>query len=174
MTPLILHPLLRYSQHSVRGNTCPLLWDLHDAPTYSIRHVSDPTAPLTHAELCQHATSPPAPSLYIDCGIFPEEWPIHAYNPCGVTIGDVLQAIYTCVQQQIRQEEWDGLCAKQRDRVNRVFDARWRLSVNPLRVRACGVLRIDCLLQHTWFAGLTVSIAHRNSLNCILTLRRPH
>jgi len=172
MTPLMLHSLLRYSQHNIAGNhCCSLLWDLHETPAYSVRHTSGPNASLVDAELSQHATLPPVTSLDIKCGIFPAEWPIHAYNPRGVTIRDVLQAIHTCLQLQIRQDEWDGLCAKQQDRVNRVFDARWRLSFDPQRVRARGVLRIDCLLQHIWFAGLTVSLVYGNS--CILKLRRP-
>jgi len=172
MTPLLLHPLLRYSQHNiVDSHCCSLLWDLHDTPTYSVRHVSGPNALLTADELSQYATSPPVPSLHIKCGIFPADWPIQASNPQGVMIGDVLQAIHTCLQLQIRKDEWDSLCKKQRDRINRVFDSRWRVSIDPLRIRGHGVLRVDCLLQHIWFAGLSVSLVHGDS--CILTLRRP-
>jgi hypothetical protein len=173
MDPLTLHPLLRYSQHNIVGShCCSLVWDLHEAPTYSVRHVSDPNALLEVAELSQFATSPPVTSLHIKCGIFPADWPMQACNSQGVTIRDVLQAIHTCLHLQIRQDEWDSLCKKQRDRINKVFDSRWRMSVDPLHVRAHGVLRVDCLLQHIWFAGLTVvSIVRGNS--CILTLRCP-
>ena len=172
MTPLILHPLLCYSQHYIVDlHCCSLLWDMHQVPSYFVRQVHPPNTLLTDAELSHYATSPSVQSLNITCGIFPSDWPIRAHNPTGVRIRDVLQAIHTCLHVQITPKEWNGLCAKQRDRINRVFDARWRVSVEPLRVRAHGILRIDCLLQHTWFAGLTVSLVHENS--CILSLRRP-
>lgn len=172
MTPLILHPLLRYSQHNIVPNhCCSLLWDMHEAPAYCVRYTADPNALLTHADLSQYATSPPATSLHIICGIFPADWPIKAHNPHGVTIYDVLHAIHSCLQLQIRPDEWDSLCAKQRERINKVFDTRWRVSDDPLRIRAHGVLRVDCLLQHIRFGGLSVSVVHENS--CILTLRRP-
>lgn len=169
---LIIHPLLCYSQHNIVGShCCSLLWDMHDTPSFSVRHVSDSNTLLSPQELSHYATSPPVPSLQIKCGVFPADWPIQASNPQGVTIRDVLQAIHSCLQLQIRKDEWDSLCKKQRDRINRVFDSRWRVSIDPPRVRGQGVLRVDCLLQHIWFAGLTVSVVHENS--CILTLRCP-
>jgi hypothetical protein len=172
MNPLLLHRLLCYSQHNIIGtHCCSLLWDFQEPPAYSVRHVSGSNALLTDTELSEPATSPAVISLHIKCGIFPFDWPIHAYNPQGVTIRDVLHAIHACLQLQIRRDEWDSLCAKQRDRINRVFDTRWRVSADPPSVRTHGVLRVDCLLQHIWFAGLTVSLVQENS--CILTLRRP-
>jgi hypothetical protein len=172
MSPILLHSLLCYSQHNIIGtHCCHLLWDFHEQPAYSVRHVSGTNPLLTDTELSEWATSPRLISLHIKCGVFPFDWPIHVYNPQGVTIRDVLHAIHTCLQSQIKPDEWDSLCAKQRDRINRVFDTRWRMSANPSSVRAHGVLRVDCLLQHVWFAGLTMSPVHDNG--CILTLRRP-
>ncbi|RDB28043.1 hypothetical protein Hypma_002196 [Hypsizygus marmoreus] len=171
MSPLTLHPLLAYSQHNIAVGHCnAILWDLREAPT-SIRHVSNLDIVLTEHELSELATTPPVKSLHVVCGLFAEDWPIDARNPQGVTILDVLKAIYTCLQTQITQEEWYRMCLKQRRRVSVVFDARWRVAKDTTITHAHGVLRADCLLQHTLFAGLTVSLETEGT--CILTLRCP-
>jgi hypothetical protein len=46
---------------------------------------------------------------------------------------------------------------KHRERVSAVFHHRWTSSPDPPRVRANGVIRSDCVLQSTYFAGLTPS-----------------
>ncbi|EDR08206.1 ectomycorrhiza-regulated small secreted protein [Laccaria bicolor S238N-H82] len=166
-----LHPLLCYSQHPVESNhCCAILWDLREAPV-SIPHVSSLDHFLPDAELTQHATSPPVTIFHVSCGFFPEEWSIEVRNPQGVTVLDVLKAIHSALQPQIHQHEWERLCKKHQDRVAAVFDARWRVSAEPEESRTHGVLRIDCLLHHTWFGGLSVSLEDENS--CILSLRRP-
>ncbi|KAJ7512866.1 ectomycorrhiza-regulated small secreted protein [Mycena galericulata] len=172
MPPPILHPLLQYSQHHIeRGQCCPLLWDLGEPP-HSARHVSAPDRTLSEFELSQHATNPPVSFLRITCGIFPEEsWAVETRNWLGVTIRNVLDEIFATVRRQISYAEWDKLCPKQQDRVNVVFDARWRRSVDPAQVREHGVLRADCLLQHVLFAGLSAALDTEDTY--LLTLGRP-
>ncbi|KAJ7778586.1 ectomycorrhiza-regulated small secreted protein [Mycena maculata] len=172
MSPPALHPLLQYSQHDRElGHCCPLRWDLRDSPR-SACHVAAPDRPLSEFELSQHATNPPVSCLRITCGIFPEEsWVLEARNWLGVTVRNVLDEIFATVQRQITYEEWDKFCPKQRNRVNVVFDTRWRRSMDPARTREHGVLRSDCLLQHTLFAGLSAELSSEDTY--LLTLGRP-
>ncbi|GLB42165.1 hypothetical protein LshimejAT787_1101800 [Lyophyllum shimeji] len=168
-----LHPLLQYSQHDIiPGHCTSLLWDLREAPIMSVRHVSAPHIALTEHELREHATTPPVPVLQITCEILPGGWSMTARNPQGVTLLDILQAIHACLQIQLTHDEWDAMSLKQQGRISKVFDLRWRVSAAPASTHANGVIRADCLLQHTLFGGLTRSLVTADS--CILTLRRPY
>jgi hypothetical protein len=161
-----LHPLLRYNQYPVvPGHCCPLLWDLRQPPD---------TGRVVSAEsfyLSEWATTPPTAILHITCDIFPGVWPVEVCHLEGITIGDVLHAIYTTLMHPIRRQEWDQLSENQRSRVNVVFEARCKVAVDGEECRSRGILRVDCLLQHTLFAGLSVSLA--TDCSCILILRRP-
>ncbi|KAJ7485696.1 ectomycorrhiza-regulated small secreted protein [Mycena latifolia] len=175
MSPLGLHPLLQYSLNNGElGRCCALLWDLREPP-HLARHVLAPDRPLTEFELSQHATNPPVSCLRVTCGIFPEEsWVLEARNWLGVTVRNVLEAIHVTACTQITYPEWDKLCPKQQDRVNIVFDARWRRSIDPAQVRERGVLRADCLLRHVLFGGLTAAPDNDTENNTyLLTLGRP-
>ncbi|KAJ8693690.1 hypothetical protein PTI98_008665 [Pleurotus ostreatus] len=160
----------KYSQHDLPGgNRCRIKWDLRQPPCSSAQLIeSDQT--LSDTELAQHATHPPLNTLQIICGVLPFEWPIIAQNPTGVTIADVLQAIHQTVMVQIKQNEYDALSLKQRNRIAQIFDTRWRASLEPRTIWSFGVLRVDCLLNHTIFAGLTMTIEGTDA--CIVSLRR--
>ncbi|KAG6915018.1 hypothetical protein DXG01_013900 [Tephrocybe rancida] len=187
---LSLHPLLRYSQHGGPA----LVWDLRTDPTPVIlRQVTAPTSndgtgttsiivPVPEEELLQPATAPPVSVLSLTCGIVPPSstWstidvasssPSQNGNPREVTVLDVLRALRWCMGTRLIQSEWDALPKKQQERVNSVFDSRWRESDTPAVTRAEGVLRQDCLLQHTLWAGLTPSVEDEGA--AVLTLRRP-
>ncbi|TFK73342.1 ectomycorrhiza-regulated small secreted protein [Pluteus cervinus] len=171
MDSVSLHPLLQYYQHTYRfGQTAAIVWDLRHSPIPFARHAIETLDFLSPAELSQHATSPPITQLTITCGIFVGDWTIQIRNQGGVTLEDVLQAIFECLQKQVRKEEWEGMCAKQQDVANMMFDVRWKSSLQPLDVRSKGVLRVDCLLYHTFFAGLSMSLEVDRTF--ILTLRR--
>ncbi|KAJ7634982.1 ectomycorrhiza-regulated small secreted protein, partial [Roridomyces roridus] len=174
-TPPTLNPLLQYSQHGrEQGHCCPLLWDVRESPR-SARHLSALDRTLSDFELSQHATSPTVTSMRLVCGIFPEEsWTIEARNWLGITIRDVLEEITATVTTQITYAEWDKLCQKQQNRVNVMFDARWRRSEHPTQVHDQGIIRADCLLQHVVFAGLSLAPQHSGMQDTyILTLGRP-
>ncbi|KAJ7211174.1 ectomycorrhiza-regulated small secreted protein [Mycena pura] len=173
MAPPALHHLLQYNQHQDElGHCCALLWDMREPPRSAARHVSAPDRPLSEFELTQHATNPPVTVLRVTCGVFPEaSWVSEARNWLGVTVKNVLDAISTTMGTQISYPEWDKLCPKQQNRVNVVFDARWRGSADPTEVRAHGVLRSDCLLQHIHFAGLSIEPESEDTY--FLTLKRP-
>ncbi|KAK7039639.1 Ectomy corrhiza-regulated small secreted protein [Favolaschia claudopus] len=168
----VLHPLLQYSQHDTElGHCSQLIWDLRE-PARSARHILSPDRPLSDFELSQHATNPPVFQLRVTCGIFPEEsWVSEARNWLGVTVADVLDSIAATMQTQLTWAEWNKLCPKQQNRVNIVFDARWRRASDGEQVRERGVLRSDCVLQHILFAGLSVLLDADTTF--FLTFRRP-
>jgi hypothetical protein len=166
-----LHPLLRYSQHNVTtGHCCPILWDLREPPE-TARRVVALESTISDFYLTRPATSPPMVVLHITCDIFPGDWPIEVRSLDGVTVGDVLRAIHSTLMRPIRRFEWDGLSEKQQKRTEAVFEERCNQTTNRVECHSQGVLRMDCILQHIWFAGLTVS--PETDCSCILTLRRP-
>ncbi|KAL0959889.1 hypothetical protein HGRIS_011557 [Hohenbuehelia grisea] len=167
-----LHALLRYSQHDLEGgHRCPITWDLRNIPSTSVRHITSPDRTLSEFELSQHATAPPVTALHIICDLPPEDWPIIAQNENGVTVGNVLDAIHNVLKAQIKQPEWDRLPEKKQSLIGSIFDERWRNADDPRTTWSYGVLRVDCILRHTVFAGLTMAVGSADS--CILSLRRP-
>jgi len=167
-----LHSLLCYSQHVVAaGHCCPLLWDVREPPASAQRVVSMDS--ITERHLSLPATSKPMPILQITCDLFPDDRSIKILRLEGVTIGDVLDAIYTMLRQPIGRNELDLLSDKQRSRVAAVFKERCKIAPSPDKCRSHGILRADSLIHHTLFAGLSVSPV--NDCSAILTLRRrPH
>jgi len=166
-----LHPLLQFPQHDVvPGYCCSILWDLRESPEAAL-HVDNPDKPLSLCDLSQLATAPPCHNLRITCDVLPETWPIEVRRPEGVTVGDVLHTIHSVLDRRIIQYEWDRICEKQRSRIGDVFDNRCMMAMQREESRANGVLRVDCLLLHTLFAGLSASPDEEDTF--ILTLRRP-
>jgi len=85
-------------------------------------------------------------------------------------VHDVLEVIHRVARTPLTVQEWEGLSSKQQERIKRVFDVRWRGAVIPESERRGGVRRVDCLLQCTRFAGLSMS--YDNDFACVLTLSR--
>ena len=171
MSDFTINPFLLYSQHDITPGHCSsILWDLREPPG-AARPVLNLEEPLSVLDQAQLATSPPISILHITCDIFPEEWPIKVTRDEGVAVGDVLEAIHETLMQRISHDEWHRLSQKQRDRIKLVFDNRCSMAVNREECHSNGVLRVDCVVHHTWFAGLSVSPEHENT--CILSLRRP-
>ncbi|KAF9261662.1 hypothetical protein L218DRAFT_869390 [Marasmius fiardii PR-910] len=178
-----LHNLLEHQPFGMesRGGFCySLLWDLRDPPLSSARLIHPHNRSLRHEELSAPATQPPVTRLHILCGIFPHAWPIHVHNTHGITIKDILEAVYNCLQTPYTSDEFNSLCQKQRSRITDVFRARVQSSYRPQQAWDGGMKRIDCLLQHTSFGGLSIALPLRRGSNgsatdsCILSLRRPH
>ncbi|KAF8814672.1 hypothetical protein BYT27DRAFT_7081348 [Phlegmacium glaucopus] len=170
MDSKLLNPLLKYSQHRVGEGHCCILWDLREPPESAL-YIENPDKPLSPSDLSQHATTPPRRIFHIICDVFPKAWPIKVQRLEGVTVGDVLCAIHSVINRRIIQDEWDRICEKQRERIGHIFDDRCRISMQREECRANGVLRVDCLLKHTLFAGLSASPDEDDTF--ILTLRRP-
>ncbi|KAF9485128.1 hypothetical protein BDN70DRAFT_675245 [Pholiota conissans] len=168
-----MHHLLVYSQHNVlggdvAGHPCLISWDMR-TPTEYARYI-DHDQPLSFNDLAQPATEPSLESLEITCGFFPGDWPIQITHAGGITVGDVLDAIHNTIIRRISHAEWNLLSERQQDRIKVVFNNRWQAAADPDVCRQNGVLRMDCLLQHTKFGGLSVSLEADDS--CILSLRR--
>ncbi|KIM86677.1 hypothetical protein PILCRDRAFT_64788 [Piloderma croceum F 1598] len=173
MTEILLNDTLAFTYPVVRkGESCPLIWDLRDPPSSAAQLVPYGQKHSTSFKFLQSqfATSPRVTGLYILCDLLPYPWKISARNQKGVTVGDVLEAIYQVARTPLTTEEWDRLPSKQRQRVNRVFDVRWTNASAPEKERNRGLKRVDCLLQSTRFAGLSMS--YDDDFTCILTLSR--
>ena len=172
MNTLRLHYLLRY--HLEQSQRAPLHWDMHDPPTSARYHLPRtlPTAALSPEDLEMLATEPPVISLHIICDVLPCNSPIVARNFSGVTIHDVLFAIYNTLQVQINSAEWSALGKKQQDRVKRIFEGRIQRSDNSPAAHSAGVKLVDSLLYHILFAGLTPITFPASEPTCVLTLRR--
>lgn len=165
-----IDPLLAYSQHSADAAPVPgqFKWDLRQS-SESARRIN-PDQDITFADLARPATQPPLGSLDITCGIFPGDWPIKIRRPEGITVSDVLEGIRKALLQRISHAEYAAYPENQKQRIAAVFNSRWLAAPDPATCRQNGVLRLDCLLYHTMFAGLSVSLD--NPRSCILTLRR--
>jgi hypothetical protein len=155
MTEVILNYCLTFAYPRARnGESCQLVWDLRDPPSTAAQLISSSLRQRLTSSFkvlqSQLATTPPVNILYISCELLP--WQIIARNRQGVTVRDVLEAIYNVTHAPLTHDEWERLSVKQQDRIKRVFDVRWREAANPEQERKNGVRRVDCLLQVRTFA----------------------
>lgn len=170
MADFDVNPLISYSQHDVApGHCCSIIWDVRE-PLHSARRASNPEESPSNLDMTQFATNPPLSLLHVVCDVFPAYWPIRVQREGGVTVGDVLHSIHTSLIKRITQEEYDRLSVKQQKRIRVVFENRCTWAADHEGCRSHGVIRSDCLLDHTGFAGLSPSLEMDST--CILTLRR--
>jgi hypothetical protein len=153
------------------GERCyvPIQWDVRYAPDYSAQ-VAERSSLLPY--FSQFATTPPLPKLHLICDFLFPEWEIVAHNPTGVTVEDVVEAIYETLHKRLEMHEWERLSFKQRNRIEEVHRARCMMSSNPERTRLAGVRRADYLLNTTMFAGLTSLVKRGREWQVVLTLSR--
>jgi len=165
-------PLLCYSQYErAPGYANQLIWDLREHPSVA-RSVTTIAVPLAGSQLSQPATVPMTSSLNIVCDIFLPSWVIKIRKfQWHITAGDVLNDVHTFLYQPITQQEWHSLPDKKRRCISSAFETRCSQSYDREGAWRTGILRIDTLMNHTWFAGLSASLDKRNT--CILSLRRP-
>ncbi|KAG2361826.1 hypothetical protein BDR07DRAFT_1358407 [Suillus spraguei] len=170
-----LNPLFIGSPSGERYHVqVPIEWDVRYQPTRSAGIANTALLP---SHLSQFATNPPIPKLHLVCDLLFPEWEIVARNPTGVTVRDVLEAIYETLHRLLQIHEWEGLSLKQRSRIEDIHRARCRASLYPERTRLAGVRRADYLLSTTMFAGLTSLVRRREQWQVVLTLSRdfrPH
>ncbi|KAF8635428.1 hypothetical protein AX15_000417 [Amanita polypyramis BW_CC] len=169
MANILFHRLLRYDLEWSRR--APIDWDMRDKPTSARYHplLFSPTT-LSLEDLAMPATSPRVVSLPIICDVLPCNSPIVARNFAGVTIHDVLLAVYDALQVEITKEEWNRFTRKQRDHIQVVRGGRLQRPEDPTDTRSADIKGIDILLHHTLFGGLTPIPAAEPA--CVLTLRR--
>ncbi|KAG2136689.1 hypothetical protein DEU56DRAFT_805364 [Suillus clintonianus] len=165
-----LNPLFTCSPSGERYHAqVPINWDVRYHPARSAE-IAD--MPMLSSHLTQFATNPPLPKLHLVCDLLSPEWVIVARNPTGVTVQDVLEAIYETLYRLLQTYEWEGMSLKQRSRIEEVHLARCAASSDPERTRLAGVRRGDCLLSTTMFAGLTSLVRRREQWEVVLTLSR--
>jgi hypothetical protein len=107
-------------------------------------------------------------------------WPIVAYNPAGVLCEDVLRALHLSFTEALWPTEWDEITEERKELIGRAWQNR-----NARRARVTaedalngitrpstddGVLRLDYLLEHTYFRGLS---ACEDGLGWILHMGAP-
>ncbi|TDL22711.1 hypothetical protein BD410DRAFT_722311 [Rickenella mellea] len=154
-----LHALLSFSPTSQQNSRTlpPLIWDLKHPPA-TARPASDPRHHVSPRLFAQHATSPPTQFFRITSGLFPYSWHIDIQNPHGVTVGDVLEGIFKFLRRGVDKYEFANASRTQSARVAESFYARVQRSHDPRYEQSQGVRRIDWLLKHTMFVGLTPSL----------------
>jgi hypothetical protein len=146
-----------------------LQWDVRYAPEYSAQL---PRGMPLFPCFSQFATTPPLPKLHLMCDLLFPEWEIIAHNPAGVTVKDVVEAIYSTLHERLVMPEWERLSFKQRGFIEDVHNMRCAISSNPERTRLAGVRRADYLLHTTMFAGLTSLVKRGQEWQVVLTLSR--
>lgn len=151
-------------------NPSLLSWNIRELPSTFLRLTSVPGRNLTQTELAGPATRPPVTRLRIFCGIFLDpdldlssSWGIEARNQHGVTVKDVLTAIYEAFQEPYTHEEFNRLCAKTQTRVLEAYEARVQANADPSMTWGAGVRRADRLMKHSWFGGLSILFSSEDS-----------
>lgn len=168
-TPSVaLNPVLSPSTSS-RHSVVPLNWDIRSSPRNAVFATSTVTSP---SEFARPATYPPVRKLRVVSGLIPTSWRVTVSNPTGVTVWDVLVAIYMALQTPLTQFEWACKSEKERARIERAYHSRCLASSNVEHSQRRGVRRIDCFLSTTVFAGLSSPTFRHGRLEVVLTLSR--
>ena len=145
---------LNFNQQERQGTRVnpPLTWDLRYPPDMAtLSHCAIPAAILDSP-----ATQPPVSKFYITCALFPR-WVVDVRNPRGVTVRDVLLAVYDKLRKQVTSHEFQRLPQQQQALIQEAAQWRIRHSRNSEYERSRGIRRIDWLLKTTRFVGLTPS-----------------
>ncbi|KAE9399823.1 hypothetical protein BT96DRAFT_679834 [Gymnopus androsaceus JB14] len=163
-----INPILAHQPFTMPDgvqNPSLLSWNIRELPSTFLRLTSAPARTLNPHELATPATQPLLTRLRIFCGIFPgsdldvqSSWRIEVQNLHGVTVKDVLTAIYEAFQRPYSHEEFNALCAKTQSRVLEAYHARVHATANPRTAWEAGIRRSDCLMRHSWFGGLSMSL----------------
>jgi predicted Fe-S protein YdhL (DUF1289 family) len=110
--------------------------------------------------------------MHISYELFGSNWRIDVENPCGVTIGDVLEQMYVLLRKRIRgSTEWANMSESQRAYVARAFYNRVERSEDPSYEKSAGIRKIDLFQMHSVFVGLKPD-PFRSGLWLLITVRR--
>ncbi|KAG9074856.1 hypothetical protein FS749_013529 [Ceratobasidium sp. UAMH 11750] len=152
-----LHSLLK-AQSILRTPESPaglrLQWDVRDAPTRAaVLSGHEPERFHKHPASVTYATSPPVPFMLIACNdALPWLVPVYAQaGAAGVTIGDILQAVYDVLYTPV-EESMLWLLPTDNDRTYLYHAYRERISRNGDDRR--GILAVDWLGEKTHFVCL--------------------
>jgi hypothetical protein len=141
-----LHRFIRYT-----FNDTPVTYDLRLYPlTLSFREVPRNIVP---SDLTRFACEPPLPYMRLYHQRLPWYIDVHASNPTGVNLGDLLMSIWTTLRWQIQKSDFwnDELSDADRDKVTRAWSTRCHGDIMEQRA---GLRRVDFLRRHVLFEGL--------------------
>ena len=131
-----------------------ILWSLLKHPATSIRDGHH----LSRRVLLEPASEPPLPFIQIFCKHLPWTCKVHASNGHYVTVSDVFESLYRSLQVRITQSEFEKLpSSKDKRRATRAYEERYmRLRGKHYQEeKTAGMKRIDFLMGHTHFQGLS-------------------
>jgi hypothetical protein len=114
--------------------------------------------------LFEPATTPPLPFLSISSIHLPWIIDVYASNGSYVTLGDLFNSIYRSLRTNITTTEFNFF-PRRRDqiRATRAYEQRYRRFRNTFGndiEKRCGMKRIDFLMNHTLFNGISKSGNH--------------
>ena len=125
--------------------------------------------------LHEPATTPPQPFLSISSIHLPWIIEVYASNGSYVTIGDVFNSIYRSLRTNITTTEFNFFPhRKDQVRATRAYEQRYRRFRNTFGTdmeKRCGMKRIDFLMNHTIFNGISKSGHHSDEWQLNV---RPH
>lgn len=101
----------------------------------------------------QPATNPPVPKMRLICRDLP--WKISVSNTKGVTLHNVLTAVYEELQQPLTEGEWWIAADEERDRCMDAYKANCTEEAGFKRDLKDGVKRVDWLAKKTMLVSIT-------------------
>ncbi|KAF4583620.1 hypothetical protein EYR38_002375 [Pleurotus pulmonarius] len=110
--------------------------------------------------LSEPATNPPVSLMFITSPHLP--WTVKV-NPSRfgvVTVSDVFQAVYASLRKNIYPSDFESLAHHDKKRVRKAYEERYRRlrsSREADQEKSQGVKRVDFLMGHSRFMGLTVT-----------------
>jgi hypothetical protein len=155
MSPL---PLLKLSVYLECGTNSKYYYDVRFHPT-------KPNIRLSQAVLALPATRPPLPSLPIRIQGLPWDYwivrsdPRHLPEKAGVTIQDVLVALYGYLQKAANADEYNAMSMVSRTVISRTFERRVRYDPDQ---RGKGLRRVDFLGRQVYVQGLVRAQVQNN------------
>jgi hypothetical protein len=144
-----LHTVLQYSHSPI------LNWDLTLHPSTISTHFQG----LSRQALAEPATSPPLGKLSLRSPHLPWVIKVTASRDNFVNVGDVLDTIYRTLRVNVASQEFHALPSmKDARRVTAAYEQRYRrirISKEHDSEKNGGVKRVDFLMGHTTFTGLS-------------------
>jgi len=156
-----LDPILLYHTHI---SNAPIEFDVSLPPAQIL--VSQGSSRSSYSSLTPRHLSPPAvyPPLSfmrIKCPLLP--WPIDVHPDARsgstvVTVGNVLEAIYSALRHRVSEAEWRAASPETQQRVRHAYLRRCKRQQSHTKrayEESQGLRRIDWLVMNTAFQGLT-------------------
>lgn len=137
-----------------------IAWDVR-LPPDTIRISNPPFPPVTSYYRDQHAVSPPWTFVRLRSTLL--QWIVECTNPEGVTVGNVLDAIYDCLRAKVTKDEWLDASKEFQGRLLDSWERRCIMTGTDegraarVREERKGIRRVDWLLWDFEWLGITRS-----------------